>query len=272
MDKDWSEKDCASRNSELVLVAKSSGGITTVTLNDPQSKNAMSEQMATRFAEVMNQLGSDKELRVVVLTGAGGAFSGGGHLEMLFDKTKLERKENQSRMEIFYDQFLSVRKLAVPVIAAIGGHAVGAGLCLAMACDIRIAVTTAKLGLNFVNLGLHPGMGATYFLPRLVGPARAAELLYSGSIISADKGLSFGLINTLVEPENFEAAVRSAAENISLAGPQAVRALKQSLLLSEVATLESALKREASCQAEDYAGSQFLEGITAAREKRRPVF
>ena len=232
----------------------------------------MSEEMAAEFKAAVDELKSDSGVRVLILRGAGKAFSAGGDLEMLHAKTKLSAEVNQQKMEWFYQQFLSITELNVPIIAAINGHAVGAGLCVALACDIRIAKSGAKLGLNFVRLGLHPGMGVTYFLPRVVGPARAAELLYTGSIISADAAKKIGLVHDSVSEDSFEERVAACASEIAFAGPQAVRALKVSLRQSETRDLQACLVREAEAQAQDYIGPEFLEGITAAKEKRKPNF
>ncbi len=257
---------------QLVLVERKTPAIATITLNDPEQRNAMSQAMAEEFAKVTQALRTDVALRVVILRGAGKAFSAGGHLEMLVEKMKLPTAENRRLMELFYAQFLSLRDIEVPVVAAINGVAIGAGCCLALACDLRIAVREAKLGLNFVHLGLHPGMGATYFLSRLVGPARASELLYTGRIFTAAEAEQYGLVNHAVPEEKFEAEVESVTAAICNAGPQAVRELKQSLSLSDTLPLAACLKREAHCQSLDYAGSEFAEGVSAAREKRKPQF
>lgn len=247
-------------------------GVVVLELNDPDSRNAMSDAMADEFLSRTVSLAQDASLRAVILTGIGSAFSGGGHLDMLFEKTKLDRDENRDLMESFYTRFLSIRSIPVPVIAAINGHAVGAGLCLALGCDIRIAVTEAKLGMNFVLLGLHPGMGATYFLPRLVGVARANELLFAGKIISATEAEKIGLVNHVVAADKLWPTVTELAESIASAGPIAIRQLKASLVHSEGSNLAECLKREADCQAENYAGAEFMEGISAARDKRKAKF
>ncbi len=257
---------------ELILVEQLENNIKQVVLNDPQRRNAMSEEMAELFVETVTKLKKDKNLRAVILTGAGKAFSGGGNLEMLFNKTKLSKSKNKKLMEKFYNQFLSIASLDVPVIAAINGHAIGAGLCVTLACDIRIASSQAKLGLNFVRLGLHPGMGATYYLPRIVGQAVSAELLYCGKIITAEEAVNIGLINKVVSSENFENTVMEAANNIATSGPQSIRELKKSLRNSSQDDLQTCLKREAEFQSLDYVGEEFLEGINAAREKRAAKF
>ncbi len=256
----------------LVLTSWPKPGIATLTLNDPDSRNAMSERMADEFYAAIGDLGAKKDLRALIITGAGSAFSGGGHLDMLFEKTKLSRDENQSRMVDFYKKFLSVRECPVPVIAALNGHAVGAALGLALGCDIRVSSSATKLGMNFVHLGLHPGMGATFSLPYLIGYERAAELLFTGAIIPAEEAQKMGLLQHVVPPEAVLSKAQAIAETISSAGPVAVRQLKQSLLAPTREALQSALKREAECQGENYVSAEFLEGITAAREKRKPQF
>lgn len=247
-------------------------GISQLVLNDPEVRNAMSDEMSEQFLAAVKDLRSDTSLRAVILKGAGQAFSAGGNLDMLLAKTKLAPRENRKRMETFYYNFLSLLDLEIPVIAAINGHAVGAGLCIAMACDIRIAKTGSKLGANFVRLGLHPGMAATYFLPRLVGQAKAAELLYTGRIISAEEAQTIGLVNCVASENDFDKFVIEMAREIATAGPEAVRELKLSLRTSERETLREALKREADCQGRNYAGKEFFEGITAAKEKRAAKF
>jgi enoyl-CoA hydratase len=232
----------------------------------------MSEEMAGEFSSIVSKLKSDPQVRVVVLTGAGEAFSGGGHLSMLEEKTRLSLEENERKMLDFYHAFLSIRELPVPVIAAINGHAVGAGCCLALACDVRIAAQEAKLGMNFVALGLHPGMAATYFLPRLVGPAVTAELLYAGNIITADEALRIGLVNRVSSGPEFQGEVEKLSAKIAANGPRSIRELRESLAMSPSRTLEECLKREAKAQAGNYIGEEFREGITAAREKRPAKF
>lgn len=257
---------------ELVQIISLEEGISELRLNDPPNRNAMSEQMAEQFYAAVSRLRDESGLRVLILSGAGQSFSAGGHLDMLFEKTRLSREKNREMMELFYRQFLSIRDLDVPVIAKINGHAVGAGLCLALACDIRFAVDSAKLGLNFVRLGLHPGMGATYFLPRLLGAAKAAELLFAGKIIESKVAREIGLLNEVYPSEKLDEEVLQFARSICEGGPEAIRALKASLRLSESLPLAECLRREASCQSRDYLGPEFLEGITAAREKRRAKF
>ena len=163
------------------------GGVATLTFDDPERRNAMTEAMGRALAERVRELSAEDDLRAVILTGAGSAFSAGGDLDMIESKARagVERPGGEVReghrrfMRAFYGLFLSIRELPCPALAAINGHAIGAGFCVALACDLRIAAQEARLGLNFTRLGIHPGMGATWLLPRLVGPALAAEILCS---------------------------------------------------------------------------------------------
>lgn len=243
-----------------------------IVLNDPQNLNAMGEQMAAEFRGVVADLEAKvRSLRAIVITGEGRAFSAGGNLEMLKQKTLLTGEENRIRMLHFYESFLGILRLRVPLIAAINGHAIGAGLCVASACDIRIAARGSKLGFTFVKLGLHPGMGATYFLPRILGVAKANELLITGRILEADDALTYGLVSKVVDQERLTKEVESLVQEIGENGPESVRQLVESLR-GGLPGLAAALEREALCQSVNYASTEFAQGVQAAIEKRKPNF
>lgn len=255
-----------------LVVRDVSDGICTLTLNDPDRLNAMGEEMAQEFAEVVRGLkNSDKTFRSIILTGAGRAFSAGGNLEMLKAKTMLSPEENRLRMLAFYNSFLSIRDLNVPLIAAINGHAIGAGLCVACACDIRVISRSAKLGFTFTKLGLHPGMGATWFLPNVIGPSRAIELMLTGRIVVGEEVESLGLAARVVEEAKVLETSRDIASQIKECGPEATRQLLETLR-SGSASLEQSLGREATCQSLNYKSDEFLEGVQATIEKRKPLF
>lgn len=256
----------------ITLNREQNGHVAWLILNDPPTRNAMSDAMAEQFHRTVTELRSDPHVRVLVVTGESGAFSAGGHLDMLFEKIKLNANDNRRSMLEFYARFLSFRELEVPVIAAINGHAIGAALGVALACDLRIAVENAKVGLNFVKLGLHPGMATTYFLERIVGPAVAAELMFTGRILTAPEAHALGLINRVVPEAQFADVVRAIANEIAEAGPETIKQLKLSMRMSERQTLSETLRREAECQALSYASREFAEGLAAAREKRKPNF
>lgn len=244
-----------------------------IILNDPQNLNAMSESMADEFLALVNKLKTrEGELRAIVLSGAGRAFSAGGDLSMLEAKTQLKAPENKRRMLNFYNSFLSLLGINVPLIAALNGHAVGAGLCLASACDIRICTQDAKLGFSFTKLGLHPGMGATFFLPRLLGDSLAREMLFSGRIIEASEALKIKLVSKIVETSALDAECEKLISEFSVCGPRAVSMLTETLRSYNSLELNNALLREAECQAQSYSSDEFKEGVRAAIEKRKAKF
>ena len=258
--------------SPLVLREQTTPTLLTITLNDPDRLNAMGEEMARQFAEVVQSISRERiQPRAIILTGAGKAFSAGGDLAMLERKTTLSGEENRLLMLEFYTSFLSIVDLGIPVIAAINGAAIGAGLCLASACDIRIASNDAKLGFTFAKIGLHPGMGATYFLPRVVGESAATELLLTGRVIDASRAKEIGLVSTLVEREGVLDLARTIAGEIGECGPEAVKQLRASLRTGAFSRA-AALEREAACQAINYASAEFKEGVRATIEKRRPNY
>jgi enoyl-CoA hydratase len=172
----------------------------------------------------------------------------------------------------FYARYLSIRGLPIPTIAAINGHGIGAGLCIALACDMRIAVAGAKMGMTFTRLAIHPGMGGTYFLPRLVGTARACELFFTGRVFDADEAERLGLVNRTVAPENFNAAVDELATEIAKSGPIAVRMTKRAIYRGVEHSLEDMLEYEGLNQGMTFRTQDAREGVTAIMEKREPKF
>ena len=255
-------------------------GVAIATLSDPDRLNAMTEAMGEALASAVDDLSQDDSVRVVLLTGAGRAFSAGGDLDLLENMARSAnasrggetRRRHQTFMGRFYRLFLRVRALPQPTLAAVNGPAIGAGCCLALACDLRIAAREAKLGLNFNRLGLHPGMAATWTLPRLVGPALAAELLYTGRILDGTEAERIGLVNRAVPRETLREEALALARSIAEGAPLSVRATKRSLALSSLTTLEEQLDREAHEQALGYESADLIEGLAAARERRAPGF
>jgi enoyl-CoA hydratase/carnithine racemase len=258
----------------------SRGAVALVVFDDPERRNAMTEAMGRALTEVVARLAADPAVRAVVLTGEGSAFSAGGDLAMLEAKSSAGREQpgeaaraaNRAFMRDFYRLFLAVRDLPCPSIAAIQGAAIGAGLAVALACDLRIAAREAKLGLNFAKLGIHPGMGSSWTLPRLVGPAHAADLLLSGRIIDGVEAERIGLVNAAVPRDEVVATALARAEEIAACAPIAVRGAKRALAHTAAASLDEQLDFEAEQQAICYESADFAEGLRAAREKRPPRF
>ena len=255
------------------LILEEKDAVATLTLNQPDRRNAMSIEMGEEFLRAVTGLRSRPDLRALVLTGAGRAFCAGGSLDMMRIKTTgASREENKDSMRYFYERFLALRDVPFPTLASINGYAIGAGLCLALACDIRIAADDAMMGMNFTRLGLHPGMGATFMLPRLVGAARACELFFTGELVSGAEAERIGLVNRAVPPERLAEETRRLAERMASSAPGAVRAVKRAVYQGLTGSLEDALDYESSRQAECFETEDFLEGISAVVQKREPLF
>ncbi len=245
--------------------------VATVTLNDPRRRNAMTPELGDALAAAVASLQSNSDVRAVVLTGAGDAFSGGGDLKMLERLRTARFMEARAFMLEFYARYLSVTGIAVPTIAAVRGAAIGAGLCVALACDLCVVDADAKLALNFAQLGLHPGMGATYLLPRRVGAQRAAELLLTGRRFNGVEAAQIGVALEAVPAGDVLARAQAMAGQIARNAPLAVRALKASLGL-DPAALRAAMENEAFRQAESYGSEDLGEGLAAAVDRRTATF
>lgn len=247
-------------------------GVVLLTLDDPDRRNAMSDEMTASWAGAIDELAGDRSVRVVVVTGEGSAFCSGGNTGWIASEPDAGVDRLRDRMLPFYRQWLSIRRLEVPTIAAVNGHAIGAGLCLALACDIRYAADSARLGAPFVRLGMHAGMGATHLLPAVVGEAHARELLLTGRTIDAEEALRLGLVSRVLPTEGFLDAVLEVAREVAGTAPIASRLTKVGLQHGGHADHEAALQWEALAQPVTLATADLQEGIRAAREKRRPVF
>lgn len=248
------------------------GALASIVLNRPEARNAMTGEMGDEIARAVAEINAREETRCVLVRAEGAAFAAGGDFKYLEARAADDGESNRRAMRAFYEKYLSVRALRVPSIAVIQGPAVGAGLCFALACDIRLAARGAKMGLNFTRLGLHPGMGGSWLLPRLVGEAKAAELLFTGRLIEAEEAARVGMVNAVHEPEALLAAARAMAEEIARSAPIAVAQTKGNLYRNAGRSLAEALDAEAYAQAIDYATEDMKEGIRSFHEKRAPVF
>jgi enoyl-CoA hydratase/carnithine racemase len=249
-----------------------SPGVVRLVLDNPDQRNAMTDAMTESWVRAVEQLATDRDVRVVVVTGAGSAFCSGGNPAWIAGEPDAEVDYLRTRMIAFYRAWLSIRRLEVPTIAALNGHAVGAGLCLALACDLRYAATGAKLSVPFVKLGMHPGMAATYLLPNAVGDAAARELLLTGRAVEGDEAREIGLINRVFPAESFADEVQAIAEGIAATAPIPSRYTKVALRDGGHRDFESAVQWEALAQPITLATADLQEGVRAAREKRKPDF
>lgn len=247
------------------------GAVATLTLHDPARKNAMSAELGDALRARVAELRARPDVRAVVLTGAGGAFSAGGDLAMLERLRTLPFDEARGFMLDFYARYLSVLDLPQPTVVALEGAAIGAGLCVALACDLCVVAEDAKLALNFVQLGLHPGMGATYLAPWRAGAQAAAELLLTGRRFDGREAARLGLALEARPAGEVRARSHALAEQIAANAPLATRALK-ARLAPDRAALQRALEEEARHQAASYASADYAEGLAAAAARRPPVF
>jgi enoyl-CoA hydratase/carnithine racemase len=247
------------------------GAVATLVLSDIARKNAMSPELGDALAAAVSELRRDDGLRAVVLTGAGGAFSAGGDLRMLERLRAASPDESREFMLGFYRRYLSILDLEVPTVAAVEGPAIGAGLCVALACDACIVDEDAKLALNFAALGLHPGMGATYLLPRRVGELRAMELLGTGRRFDGREAVSMGIALRSTPAARVREEALALAQSFAANAPLVIRAVKSRLTVDRNA-LDAALAFEAEQQSRSYASADFAEGLAAAAGRRAPLF
>ena len=240
------------------------------TLNRPEALNAMNVQTARELHEAMADFRDDPELWVGIITGAGDrAFCAGADIK---DMLPFLKEHLQNRPWAMPDTPMRGLDLWKPIIAAINGVALGGGLEIALACDLRIASEKARFGVPEVNLGLIPGWGATQRLPRMVPRCKAAELLLMGKIIDAEEAYRIGLVNIVVPPEEVMTTAKEWAEVICQAGPLAVRAAKEAMIRGSSLTLEDGLRLENALEAYLMSTEDFTEGTTAFVEKRKPDF
>jgi len=243
-----------------------------VVLDNPGQRNAMSDEMTASWVRAIEELAADSSVRVVVVTGEGSAFCSGGNTGWIASEPDAEVDHLRSRMIGFYRAWLSIRSLEVPTIAAVNGPAIGAGLCLALACDIRYAAAGARLSAPFVKLGMNPGMAATYLLPNAVGEANARELLLTGRTVDAEEALRLGLVSRVLPDDGFADEVGEIAAGIAATAPIPSRYTKLALRDGGHQDLESCVQWEALAQPITLATADLQEGIAAAREKRSPQF
>jgi 2-(1,2-epoxy-1,2-dihydrophenyl)acetyl-CoA isomerase len=249
------------------------GGIGTITLNRPERLNAFAGRMRQELDDVFRETGADDRVRVLVITGAGRGFCAGADVEYMRELiTNGAWDDARELVAVGGRVVATIAALAKPVIAAVNGPAAGGGANLALACDIRVASDRASLGETFNRIGLHPDWGGTYFLPRLVGPSKALELILTADMINATEGHRIGLFNRVVPHDQLRAETVALAEQLASKPPIAVALAKRACAISLSSTLDAMLALELEHQVRCFQTRDALEGITAFTEKRRPVF
>jgi len=253
------------------------GPIVTLTLNDPKMRNPISERdMVEGIVDALERLNEDGSVRVAILTGAGKAFSSGGDLTKMRDDfgPRAEKPHLTPRYYKFGIQRipLAFEKLDVPIICAVNGPAIGAGLDLTCMCDMRIAAESAKFAESFVKVGIVPGDGGAWLLPRVVGFSKACEMAFTGDMLDAAEALACGLVSKVVPDDQLMDAAKALAQRIAVNPPHAVRMAKRLLLEGRHTRLDTLLEMSAAMQALTHATGDHRESVNAFLEKRKPVF
>lgn len=252
------------------LLYEKAGGIATVTINRPESLNALNSQVYTELYEVFGEIEKDDEVRVVILTGSGErAFVAGSDITEMAPKSS---QEIVGFVEIARQASDRIYYLSKPVIAAINGYALGGGCELTMCCDLRIASEKARFGQPEVNVGVIPGAGGTQRLSRLIGMTRAKELIYTGDMIDAATALNYGLVNKVVPVEDLQKEARALAEKLLTKSGAILAMAKAAVTGGASMSLPDALNYEAQCFALCFATEDQKEGMQAFMEKRKAEF
>lgn len=255
------------------IIFSTDGPIATIRLNRPEKLNAFGGPMRDEILDALDRIAADDQVRVLIVTGEGRGFSAGGDIHHL-KQLRESRDEQGFRSILEKGQMITrrMRALSKPVIAAVNGPCAGAGFSFALGCDIRIASDAATFGPSFALIGLHPDWGGSWFLPRLVGSARACELIFTGAMISAREAEKMGLVNRVVPQDELMPAGLELAGKMAENPPGVLRLAKESIYRSLTSDLETAFVRENEVQLECFYSEDFLEGVTAFVEKRKPRF
>ncbi len=256
---------------DFKFITYSSGnGVATVTLNRPEVYNALNNAITYELQDALKAVAKDDTVRAVVLTGAGKAFCSGQDLK---DSAAQGKRSFLDSLHKRYNPIvLAMRNLPKPIVCRLNGVAAGAGCSLALACDVIVASEEASLIEVFVNIGLVPDSGSSFFLPRLVGMAKAFEMCSSGSKVAATEAFKMGLVNKVVAVTELDAAVKTYTDYYANAPTKAIGLIKKMLNKSATANLEEMLEYEAYCQEIAGATADHQEGVQAFLEKRKPEF
>ena len=252
------------------LLVERVNGIAQITLNRPEARNALDLTMRRELLGVLDEIEADPTSRVVILTGAGGHFCSGGDVKTM--RKPHSAVEGRGRVEMLNRMVLRLAHFPLPTLAMVDGYAVGAGSNLALCCDLIIASDRAKFGELFCKIGLAVDGGGTWLLPRVVGMARAKELVFTGDVIDAAEAARLGLVNRVVPAAELESTTRALAEKIAAGPPLALRLDKQMLNRAASTDLAAALESEAFSQGLAIASADHQEGVAAFFDKRPPKF
>lgn len=246
-------------------------GIATITLDRPEKLNAFIGHMRRDLAEALEHAGSDRSVRVVVITGAGRAFCAGADVNYMNELMEREDAEEFKRLLGAGRRVLiAIREMTKPVVAAVNGPAYGAGFNLVLACDIRVAAGSASFSQSFVKVGLHPDWGGTYLLPRTVPTNIACEMFFLGDAYNAEQALSFGIVNRVVPDSELMTETRKLAERLHDAPYASIAAAKHAVYMSLESNMERMLQYEMEAQLQCFQSKEARERVRAFLEKREP--
>lgn len=256
-------------NFEHILYDKDKG-VATITINRPEALNAFSKEVVEEILNALDDIRTDETVRVAVLTGAGEkAFSAGADIKAMVGMTALKARE----LSLMGEKLCSaLENLEKPVIAAINGYALGGGLEVAMACDLRVASETARMGQTEINIGLIPGWGGTQRLTRLIGKTKAKELVFTGKMIDAKTAEQLGIVNLVASADKFRESVREFAQELASKAPVAVKVSKALINKGSDISLDSAIALEREGFGVVASSEDLKEGVAAFTEKRKPQF
>ena len=254
------------------LAVRRDGDLVVIELADHDRRNMMGLEMTAAWGRLMAEISADSDVRAVLVTGQGTAFSSGGNTSWIGADSHEPVSVLRERMLAYYATWLTIRDLKVPTIAAINGPAIGAGAALALACDVRWAGASASMSVPFLRMGMHPGMLSTYLLTEVVGVAAARDLLFTGRRVRADEMLSLGLVSRVVPDAELAAEALAGAQGVAAGAPVAVQLTKVALRDGGPKDWASATQWEGLAQAVTLASDDLVEGLTALREKRPPRF
>ena len=248
------------------------GHIGILTLNRPDSMNALGPELRDELEDCIDRIPEEKDLRVMIFTGTGKAFSAGGDMES-FLQTSIARQESGGADDLFTNNMArKFLKIEIPMIAAVNGAAVGGGFTLSLTCDLRVASEAARFGAVFARVGLSPEYGSSYMLSRVVGLTKASELVLTARIIDAREALDIGLVNEVVAPDNLLPRAREFAEQIAVLPPVAIRLAKRTLRHGLESTLSQALDYEELAETHCFSTLDHQEAVRSFLEKRAPDF
>lgn len=274
------ESNTDDKQPSVLVDVDSVSAVATITLNRPSRRNALNQHMLSALDAAVARLAADDSVRVIVLTGAGNSFCSGVDTDELVGGTNTGphtpgsggAEALRQGFSLSHRIILSLFNVEKPVIAAIDGPAVGAGLDLACACDLRIASPTARFSAAYIKVGLFPGYGGVWFYPRLFGMSRAAEMMLTGDFLSAEQALEAGFLNRLVPQQDLQKEAESLAARIAAGPPIAVRLAKTMMHRSLGVDLATSLDMSAAAESITLSSADHAEGMAAARDKRKPKY